>query len=76
MLAGFSDGVVRYLKLRSADKPMGTEKKFEFDLRMMQVLKPHTKAVTSIALEVKNQWIATGVCFIFESVDEFSFYIA
>ena len=43
---------------------------------MIQVLKPHTKAVTNIALEVKNQWIATGVCFIFELVDEFSFYIA
>ena len=61
ILAGFSDGVVRYLKLRSGAKPSVTEKKLEFDLRMIQVLKPHTKPVTRLAVEVKNQWIATGV---------------
>ncbi len=61
ILVGFSDGVIRYLKLRSGIKPNGTEKKLEFDMRIMQVLKPHTKPVTHIALEVKNQWIATGV---------------
>ena len=61
VLAGFSDGVLRYLKLRSGIKPNGTEKKFEYDLRMIQVLKPHTKPVTFITVEVKNQWIATGV---------------
>ena len=61
ILAGFSDGVIRYLTLRSATKPTGAEKKLDYDLRMLQVLKPHTKAVTCIALEVKHQWIATGV---------------
>ncbi|CAF0758116.1 unnamed protein product [Rotaria sordida] len=60
ILVGFSDGVIRYFKLRSGIKPNGTEKKFEFDLRMIQVLKPHTKSVTFITVEVKNQWIATG----------------
>ncbi|CAF4618885.1 unnamed protein product [Rotaria sp. Silwood1] len=60
ILAGFSDGIIRYFKLRSGIKPSGTEKKLEFDLRMIQVLKPHTKPVTFITLEVKNQWIATG----------------
>ncbi len=63
ILVGFSDGVIRYLKLRSGIKPNGIEKKFELDLRMIQVLKPHTKAVTFITVDVKNQWIATGVCF-------------
>ena len=67
ILAGFSDGVIRYLKLRSGMKPNGTEKKLEFDLRILQVLKPHTKPVTCIALEVKNQWIATGVCSLSQS---------
>jgi hypothetical protein len=62
ILVGFSNGIIRYLKLRSGIKPIGTEKKLEFDLRMIQVLKPHTKAVTFITVEVKNQWIATGVC--------------
>ena len=61
ILVGFSNGIIRYLKLRSGMKPTGTEKKLEFDLRMIQVLKPHTKAVTFITVEVKNQWIATGV---------------
>ena len=61
ILAGFSDGVIRYMKLRSGVKPNGTEKKFELDLRLIQALKPHTKPVTFITIEVKNQWIATGV---------------
>jgi len=65
ILVGFSDGVIRYFKLRSGIKPIGTEKKFEFDLRMIQVLKPHTKAVTFISVDIKNQWIATGVCLLF-----------
>ena len=38
ILVGFSDGVIRYLKLRSGIKPNGTEKKFELDLRMIQAL--------------------------------------
>ncbi|CAF1560560.1 unnamed protein product, partial [Adineta steineri] len=60
ILVGFSDGVIRYLKLRSGAKPTATEKKLEYDLKMIQVLKPHTKPVTFITVEVKNQWIATG----------------
>ncbi|CAM4893268.1 unnamed protein product [Rotaria socialis] len=60
ILVGFSDGVLRYLKLRSGIKPTGTEKKYEFDFRMIQALKPHTKPVTFITVEVQNQWIATG----------------
>ncbi|UJR37290.1 hypothetical protein I4U23_029999 [Adineta vaga] len=60
VLVGFSDGIIRYLKLRSGSKPTGNEKKLEFDLKMMQVLKPHTKAITFITLDVKNQWVATG----------------
>ncbi|CAF4121599.1 unnamed protein product, partial [Rotaria magnacalcarata] len=60
ILVGFSDGVLRYLKLRSGIKPTGTEKKSEFDFRMIQALKPHTKPVTFITVEVQNQWIATG----------------
>lgn len=76
ILAGFSDGVIRYLKLRSGIKPNGTEKKFELDLRMIQALKPHTKAVTFIAIEVKNQWIATGVCSLVEGHSTRNFFFA
>jgi hypothetical protein len=68
ILVGFSDGVIRYFKLRSGIKPTGAEKKFEFDLRMIQVLKPHTKPVTFITIDVKNHLIATGVCFLFQYI--------
>ncbi|CAF1167075.1 unnamed protein product, partial [Adineta ricciae] len=60
ILVGFSNGIVRYLKLRAGSKPTGNEKKHEYDLKMMQVIKPHTKPVTFITLDVKNQWVATG----------------
>ena len=72
LLAGFSDGVIRYLKIRSTNKSNPNEKKLDYDLRMVQVLKPHTKPVTHIAVEVKHQWIATGVIpSLLESTDRF-----
>ena len=61
ILVGFADGVIRYFKLRSGVKTNTNEKKYEFDLRMIQVLKPHTKPVKFITVDVKNQWVATGV---------------
>ncbi|CAF1081452.1 unnamed protein product [Didymodactylos carnosus] len=55
---GFEDGVVRFVRLRSVTNK--SEKKLDFDIRLSQVIKPHTKSVTCIALEVSNRWVATG----------------
>jgi WD40 repeat protein len=60
ILAGFRDGVIRFLKL----VPKLTNYEQQFSLNLLEVFKPHSKDVTHIAIDSKNSIIATGVRFL------------
>lgn len=60
ILVGFNDGVLRSLKLvYKGNTP--SHKEAPYELVLYEVHKPHTKAITSIAIDSKNEIIATGV---------------
>ncbi|CAF0711556.1 unnamed protein product [Brachionus calyciflorus] len=52
IVAGFKDGVLRFMKL--------VPKNDKFELVLFEVFKPHTQAITRIAIDSKNSLIATG----------------
>ena len=67
-MSGFQDGVLRFLKVASKNpnandsftKSMSLNDS-PYDLILFEVFKPHTKAITKIAIDSKNSIIATGV---------------
>jgi len=66
MLSGFSDGVVRvlvYQKKRAGKDPYARKTKYtdRTELVLKQVFKPHTRSVTSIAIDHEGKILATGV---------------
>ena len=66
MLAGFADGVVRVLVFQKKDveKDQYTRKAKYADsteLVLKQVFKPHTRRVTSMAIDHEGKILATGV---------------
>lgn len=69
-MTGFQDGILRFLKV--ALKNQTTNDSFTksmllndspYELILFEVFKPHTKAITSIAIDSKNSIIATAVSF-------------
>lgn len=52
-MAGFKDGVVRFLKL--------IPKSDKYELALFEAFKPHTDAITQIAFDSKKELFATGV---------------
>jgi len=68
IVSGFQDGVLRFLKVAlknptandSFSKSMSLNDS-PYDLVLFEVFKPHTKAITSIAIDSRNSILATGV---------------
>ncbi|XP_062616211.1 cilia- and flagella-associated protein 44-like [Saccostrea cucullata] len=61
IIAGFSDGVVRIMSIAKANEDQAHKKhKHDIDLDLDQVFKPHTKAVTSLAVNDKGDILASG----------------
>lgn len=64
IISGFSDGVVRVMTIAKAGEDQAHKKhKHDIDLDLKQVFKPHTKEVTSIAVNDKGEILATAVWF-------------
>lgn len=62
IISGFSDGVVRVMTIAKAGEDQAHKKhKHDIDLDLKQVFKPHTKEVTSIAVNDKGEILATAV---------------
>lgn len=62
--AGFEDGVVRILELydpKGLTVFVGRKKVSDADIRLKQVFKPHTAAVTALAYDRDGEVLATGV---------------
>jgi len=68
IVTGFADGVLRFLKVGL--KNQNTNDSFSksmslndspYELILYEVFKPHTKAITNIAIDSKNTILATGV---------------
>ncbi|XP_065931883.1 cilia- and flagella-associated protein 44 isoform X1 [Magallana gigas] len=61
IISGFSDGVVRVMTIAKAGEDQAHKKhKHDIDLDLKQVFKPHTKEVTSIAVNDKGEILATA----------------
>ena len=66
---GFNEGTLRFLKLvpkaASSGSTSSASAQTSFDLALVECFKPHTKALTRIAIDAKSSIIATGVrlCF-------------
>ncbi|XP_052720233.1 cilia- and flagella-associated protein 44-like isoform X2 [Crassostrea angulata] len=61
IISGFSDGVVRVMTIAKAGEDQAHKKhKHDIDLDLKQVFKPHTKEVTSIAVNDKGEILATS----------------
>ncbi|KAI4579213.1 hypothetical protein MJT46_000581 [Ovis ammon polii x Ovis aries] len=61
--AGFEDGVVRILELydpKGLTVFVGRKKVSDADIRLKQVFKPHTAAVTALAYDCDGEVLATG----------------
>uniref|UniRef100_A0A8C2QQP9 WD repeat domain 52 n=1 Tax=Capra hircus TaxID=9925 RepID=A0A8C2QQP9_CAPHI len=61
--AGFEDGVVRILELydpKGLTVFVGRKKVLDADIRLKQVFKPHTAAVTALAYDRDGEVLATG----------------
>lgn len=56
LAVGFSDGVVRFLKLVPSNNSQQ-----QFDLVLVEAFKPHTKPIRSISVDSKSSILATGV---------------
>ncbi len=70
ILAGFADGVVRlFTVVKNGKNTLATKKNASnFDLKLSQVFKPHTKPVTSLAVSKDGRFLATGVSDLFKSL--------
>lgn len=63
MIVGFEDGVVRALAISKIDEDTSRKKKHhECSMELLQAFKPHSKAVTSLAVDAHGDILATGVC--------------
>ncbi|KAK3107710.1 hypothetical protein FSP39_020546 [Pinctada imbricata] len=60
VLAGFSDGVVRVFNVGKAPDDQNKKVKHDVDLDLKQAFKPHTKKVTTMAINDKGEILATG----------------
>lgn len=62
ILAGFQDGVVRVITVtKIPDRASGRRGKQECEVTLEQAFKPHTKKVTSLAVDSKGETLASGV---------------
>lgn len=63
MIVGFEDGVVRSLGIGKIDEESTRRKKHhECSMELLQAFKPHSKAVTSLAIDARGEVLASGVC--------------
>ncbi len=60
IIVGFQDGVLRSFKLLYKGN-QSNSKDTAFELVLFEAFKPHTKSITSIAIDAKSELIATGV---------------
>lgn len=64
VVVGFNDGVVRILGVsKLLDESSRKKKHHECSLQLLQAFKPHSQAVTSIAVDIKGEVMASGVRF-------------
>ena len=63
MLAGFSDGVVRVFNVGQAPDDHNKKHKHDLDLDLKQAFKPHTKRITSMAINDNGEILATAVSY-------------
>ena len=56
LAVGFNDGVLRFLKICPKASQAG-----QFEIKVLEAFKPHTKAIKKIAIYSKSAIIATGV---------------
>jgi len=62
VVVGFHDGVVRILGVsKLLDERSRKKKHHECSLQLLQAFKPHSQAVTSVAIDIKGEVLATGV---------------
>ncbi|XP_060551905.1 LOW QUALITY PROTEIN: cilia- and flagella-associated protein 44-like [Ruditapes philippinarum] len=61
VIVGFEDGVVRALAIGKIDEESTRRKKHhELSMELLQAFKPHSKAVTSIAMALAEKFFASG----------------
>jgi len=63
-IVGFEDGIVRILDLfdpKGLTVFVGRKRILDADIRLKQVFKPHTAAVTALAYDRDGEVLATGV---------------
>ncbi|XP_053372820.1 cilia- and flagella-associated protein 44-like [Mercenaria mercenaria] len=61
VIVGFEDGVVRSLSVGRIDEESTRRKKHhECSMELLQAFKPHSKAVTSLAMDARGEILASG----------------
>ncbi|KAK6165219.1 hypothetical protein SNE40_023570 [Patella caerulea] len=60
MYVGFEDGVLRILNINKTVDVPGRKHKSDCEVTLKQALKPHKSCVTSIAVDGKGEFLATG----------------